>query len=121
MSLNTTVPKVIKILQQKGEINDELDYALMNYLLQHIGPGYTACQPQLVELDDGNQAIKMGIDNTFIGKDNKLMGLGIVGTLFVDVANLKVIFCSSREELEENTKKLQDAGVEPQVRPRGKY
>ncbi|MFX1237614.1 MAG: hypothetical protein ACFFAS_00620 [Promethearchaeota archaeon] len=121
MTLNTTIPKVVKIIQEKGEINDEIDYALMNYLLQHVGPGYTACQPQLVELDGGTQAIKMGIDNTFIGKDNQLLGLGIVGNLFVEVDTLKIIYCSSKEELEENTQKLQEAGVEPQIRPRGKY
>ena len=27
-------PSVIKILQKQGEIDDELDYALMNYLIQ---------------------------------------------------------------------------------------
>ena len=49
-------PSIIKILQKQGEINDELDYAIMNYLLQNRGPGYTACQPSLVELEDGKQA-----------------------------------------------------------------
>ena len=43
-------PKIVKVLQEKGDINDELDYALMNYLIQNRGAGYTACQPQLVEL-----------------------------------------------------------------------
>ena len=31
-------PSIIKILQKQGEINDELDYAIMNYLLQNRFP-----------------------------------------------------------------------------------
>ena len=116
-----SAPNVIKILQEEGEINDELDYALMNYLLKNRGGGFTACQPQLVELENGQQAIKMGLDSTFIGKNNQLMGLGIVGTLFVDVNSLKVLYCTPREQLEANIKKLESAGVEPQPRPKGKY
>jgi hypothetical protein len=116
-----SAPNVAKVIQEHGEINDELDYALMNYLLKNRGGGYTACQPSLVELSDGSQAIKMGLDNTFIGKDNKLMGLGIVGTLFVNVNSLKVMFCTPLDDLEANIQKFKDAGVEPQERPKGKY
>ena len=118
-----SAPNVIKVLQEQGEINDELDFALMNYLIANRGTGYTACQPQLVELENGKQAIKMNIDNTFIDKDNKLMGLGIVGTIFIDVDSLdkKIIHCSSSEELNKNIKKLKDAGIQPQARPKGKY
>ena len=54
-----SAPNVIKVLQEQGEINDELDFALMNYLIANRGTGYTACQPQLVELENGKQAIKM--------------------------------------------------------------
>ena len=116
-------PIVIKILQEKGEINDEIDYALMIYLMKKRGSGFTACQPQLVELENGKQAIKMNIDHTFIDKDNKLMGLGIVGTLFVDVESpeLDIIYCSSSEDLVNNIEKLKNAGIKPQPRPKGKY
>ena len=116
-------PIVIKILQETGEISDEVDYALMNYLIKKRGTGYTACQPQLVELENSKQAIKMNIDHTFIDKDNKLMGLGIVGTLFVDVESpeLDIIYCSSSEELNKNIVKLKNAGIQPQTRPKGKY
>ena len=116
-------PIVIKILQEKGEINDEIDYALMIYLMKKRGSGFTACQPQLVKLENGKQAIKMNIDHTFIDKDNKLMGLGIVGTLFVDVESpeLDIIYCSSSEELTKNIEKLKNAGIQPQPRPKGKY
>jgi hypothetical protein len=120
MSL-TNAPSVIKILQEQGEINDELDFALMNYLITNRGTGYTACQPQLVELENGKQAIKMNIDNTFIDRDNKLMGLGIVGSLFIDIKSLQVIYCSSSEELAINIEKLKNAEIQPQARPKGKY
>jgi len=116
-----SAPIVVKILQEQGEINDELDYALMNYLIQNRGPGYTACQPSLVELDGGRLAIKMNIDHTFIDNDNQLMGLGIVGQIYIDHKTLKVIYCTPRKFLEENIEKLKSAGIEPEPRPKGKY
>ena len=115
------IPNVLKVLQEQGSISDELDYALMNYLLKNRGTGYTACQPSLVELEGGKQAIKMGIDNTFIGKNNQLMGLGIVRTLLIDNDSLHVIYCTPKEELEANIEKLRNAGITPQTRPKGKY
>ena len=114
-------PSIIKILQKQGEINDELDYAIMNYLLQNRGLGYTACQPSLVELEEGKQAIKVNLDHTFVDKDNQLMGLGIVGKIYVDIETLQVIYCTSKEDLENNIKILQDAGIPPEIRPKGKY
>lgn len=118
-SLN--VPKVVKILQEQGEIDDELDYALMNYLMRNRGAGYTACQPKLVEIEDGKKVIKMDIDSTFVDKDNNLMGLGIVGSLFIDHDSLKIIYCTPVEDLIKNIEKLKNAGIEPQKRPKGKY
>jgi len=115
------IPKIINTLEEKGTISDELDYALMNYLLKNRGPGFTACQPSLVELEGEKKAIKMGIDSTFIGKDNQLMGLGIVGNLLIDYESMKVIYCTPLEELEENIQKLKEAGITPQKRPKGKY
>ncbi len=115
------IPNVVKVLQEQGAISDELDYALMNYLLKNRGTGYTACQPSLVELEGEIKAIKMGIDNTLIGKNNQLMGLGIVGTLFIDFDSLKVIYCTPKEDLEANIEKLKNAGITPQTRPKGKY
>ncbi len=115
------IPSVVNILQEDGAINDELDYALMNYLLKNRGTGYTACQPSLVELEGGKKAIKMNIDNTLIDKNNQLMGIGIVGTLFIDSETLQVIYCTSKEDLDNNIEKLISAGYKPQPRPRGKY
>ncbi len=114
-------PIIKKILQENGEINDELDFALMNYLLTNRGTGFTACQPQLVELDNSKNAIKMSIDHTFIDQNNQLMGLGIVGTIFIDLDTLKITFCSSSEDLANNIEKLKNAGIKPQPRPKGKY
>lgn len=114
-------PSVVKILQEEGAINDELDYALMTYIIKNRGTGYTACQPSLVELEGGKKAIKMNIDNTLIDKNNQLMGIGIVGTLFIDSETLQVIYCTPKEELDSNIEKLISAGYKPQPRPRGKY
>ncbi|MFX1257303.1 MAG: hypothetical protein ACFFAN_05565 [Promethearchaeota archaeon] len=116
-----TAPHVVKVLQEEGTISDEIDYAIMNYLLKNRGTGFTACQPQLVELNDGKKAIKMSIDNTFIDKNNQLLGLGIVGILIIDYNTLKVLYCTPKEELEANIQKLKDAGISPQARPKGKY
>ena len=116
-----SIPNVVNILQEDGAINDELDYALMTYLLKNRGTGYTACQPSLVELEGGKKAIKMNIDNTLIDKNNQLMGIGIVGTLFIDSETLQVIYCTSKEDLDNNIEKLISAGYKPQPRQRGKY
>lgn len=114
-------PNVAQILQESGEINDELDYALMNYLLKNRGGGFTACQPQLVKLEGGNKAIKMDIDSTFVDKNNNLKGLGIIGKMYIDFDTLQVIYCTPLETLEQNIEKLKKAGIQPQPRPRGKY
>ena len=116
-----SAPKILKVLEENGEIPDELDYALMNYLMRNCGPGYTACQPKLVELENGKKAIKMGIDHTFIDKDNKPMGLGIVGNLIIDYDTLQVLYCTPTTELEKNVEKLRQSGIQPQPRPKGKY
>ena len=102
-----SAPNVIKVLQENGEINDELDYAIMNYLLKNRGSGYTACQPKLVELEGEKQAIKMDLDHTFIDKNNQLMGLGIVGNIFIDIDTLQVIYCTPKEDLEQNIEKFE--------------
>ncbi len=116
-----SAPKIVKTLQENGEISDELDYAIMTFLMKNRGAGFTACQPQLVELDNGQHAIRMNIDNTFVGKNNQLMGLGIVGKILIDDKSLSIIYCTPLAELQANIEKLKQAGYEPQERPRGKY
>jgi hypothetical protein len=114
-------PKIKEVLEEKGEISDELDYALMNFLLKNRGSGYTPCQPQLVQLENGKEVIKMNIDNTFIDKNNNLMGLGIVGKMFIDPESFEILYATPKKQLEQNIEKLEDAGVEPKPRPKGKY
>jgi len=114
-------PKIVKLLSDRGEIDDELDYALMSYLLKNRGEGFTACQPKLVELESDKKAIVMDIDNTFINKNNQLMGLGIVGNIFIDYDTLKIIYCTPLDELNANIQMLKNHGVAPQERPEGKY
>jgi len=116
-----SIPNVVKVIQNEGSISDELDYALMNYLLQNRGPGFTACKPSMVELEGRNKAIKMNIDHTFVDKSNKLMGLGIVGTMYIEYDNFKVLYCTPKAELDANIKKLKETGIQPQPRPKGKY
>ncbi|TFG00896.1 MAG: hypothetical protein EU541_00875 [Promethearchaeota archaeon] len=114
-------PKIKEVLQEKGSISDELDFALVNFLIKNRGIGFTPCKPQLVKLEDGREAIKVSIDNTFVNKENQLMGLGIVGKIYVDPETLNILYATSKEEIEENIKKLEDRGFEPQPRPKGKY
>ena len=114
-------PKVAKIINERGEISDELDYAISKFILSERSSGFTACCPQLVEIEDGSQAIKMGLDNTFIGKDGKIYGLGIVGYLYISTKDFSIIYCTPLNEMEENVQILKDSGVEAKIRPKGKY
>ncbi len=52
---------------------------------------------------------------------NKLMGLGIVGNIYIDYDTLKIIYCTPIEDLQSNIKKLKLHGISPQERPKGKY
>lgn len=116
-----TEPKVTKIINERGEISDELDYAISKFIISERGAGFTACCPQLIEIEDGSQAIKMGLDNTFIGKDGNIFGLGIVGYLYISIKDFSIIYCTPLNEMEENVKVLKDTKVEAKVRPKGKY
>jgi hypothetical protein len=114
-------PVVTKVIEEQGEISDEIDYALASFVANNIGFGYTPCQPALVELNNGKQVIRMGLDHTFVGEKNKLMGYGIVGYLFIDPETMDVLYCTPVEELEKNVETITNSGVAPQPRPRGKY
>ncbi|OLS16289.1 MAG: hypothetical protein RBG13Loki_0112 [Promethearchaeota archaeon CR_4] len=114
-------PVVKKIIEEQGEISDEIDYALANFVANNIGFGYTPCQPALVELNNGKQVIRMGLDHTFVGAKNQLMGYGIVGYLYIDPETMDVLYCTPSEELEKGVETILNSGVAPQPRPRGKY
>lgn len=113
-------PRVTSIITA-GEISDEVDYAVAMYIGNERGFGLTACQPHLVEIDDGRQLVRMAIDSTFRGDDNKIYGYGEVGRIYLDPNdNFAVIWCSPAEEIEANRNELMET-VEPEERPRGKY
>lgn len=114
-------PIVTNVVNESGEVSDEIDYALSKFLLAERGAGFTACQPKLVELEDGTQAIKMGIDHTYLGTDMNIYGFGIVGQIYVSTKDFSIVYCTPIEELEENIKVLKDSGIDPQIRPKGKY
>ncbi len=121
MRLSTLEPVVKKIIEEHGEISDEIDYALASFVANNIGFGYTPCQPALVELNNGKQVIRMGLDYTFLGEKNQLMGYGIVGFLYIDPESMDVLYCTPTQELEKNVETITNSGMAPQPRPRGKY
>jgi len=117
-------PKIVKILQEHGEVSDEIDYFINMKLIELYGGGFTACQPSLVELEGGLQAIKMGIDYTYIdAKSSEVMGYGIIGSIYLNVENElpKIIYITPKEELDEKIKYIIENGIEAQPRPKGKY
>ena len=123
MSINE--PKILKVLEESGELSDELDYMVNSRLMQERGMGYTACSPSLVEIDRGGvpaQVIKMGIDHTFVdGESGNVMGYGIVGYLFFQAEPFEVVFVTPQEELDSKVKYILESGMEASIRPKGKY
>jgi hypothetical protein len=119
-------PQVEEIVVPQGEVSDEVDYFVNNTLMQERGPGYTACQPALVRFSDGQVAIRMGIDATFVDADtNEVMGYGIVGYLYLsydesDPTDVELLYIAPNDVLEANLEELVDS-VDPTPRPKGKY
>ncbi|TFG20937.1 MAG: hypothetical protein EU530_01935 [Promethearchaeota archaeon] len=118
-------PKILKILEESGELSDELDYMVNNHLMAERGMGYTACSPSLVEIEyTGNpkQVIKMGIDHTFVDVDSgQVMGYGIVGYLFFQAEPFEVLYITPTEDLESKVTYILESGMEASERPKGKY
>ncbi len=112
-------PKIKKVIYPEGQIPDELDWELTKYLME-LGIGYTPCQPSMVELEDGRQAIKLNIDKTAVKSDG-VYGFGIIGSIYLEIpkspTDLRIIYITSKEELEtRGNQALQTA--EPQKRPK---
>ena len=112
-------PVVKKVIHPEGQIPDELDWELTKKLME-FGVGYTPCQPSMVELEDGRQAIKLNIDKTAVKSDG-VYGFGIIGSIYLEIpkspTDLRIIFITPKEVLEElGNKALQTA--EPQKRPK---
>ena len=118
-------PKIIKVIEESGELSDELDYMVNNRLMAERGMGYTACSPSLVEIDHGGnptQVIKMGIDHTFVDSETtNVMGYGIVGYLYFQAEPFKVLYITPQADLEAKVKYILESGMEASVRPKGKY
>ena len=110
-------PKVVKVLQKAGKVNEEIDWQVAKHVMS-LG-GYTACQPSLVELENGKQAIKYLLDKTVVEKDG-LYGYGIVGSLYVSLDPLGILWFTPKEILEKNSEELIKT-AKPQKRPRGAY
>ena len=112
-------PKVNKVIHPEGQIPDELDWELTKILMEY-GVGYTPCQPSMVELEGGRQAIKLNIDKTAVKSDG-VYGFGIIGSIYIEIpksaTDLRIIYMTSKEELEaKGIQALENA--EPQKRPK---
>ncbi|MHA1819217.1 MAG: hypothetical protein ACTSU2_04780 [Promethearchaeota archaeon] len=121
-------PKILKVIEENGEIDDVLDYIVNNRLLKERGMGFTACQPQLVEIDlngKPTKAIKMGIDHTYVDEDGQVMGYGIIGHIYLSLSedpnNVEFYYITPKEELEEKIKYIMENDIEPTPRPSSKY
>jgi hypothetical protein len=129
-------PTIKSIIVTQGDVSDELDYFVNTYVLSHRGMGLTACEPSLVELDGGIQAIRFKLDSTFVDSvSNEIKGygqlgsdIGFVGEVLVSYDetnqdNMEVLFISSQEEIDF---KIQEILANPDaypsfIRPKGKY
>lgn len=107
-------PKVIKVLEKSGRVDEEVDWQVAKYIMDF--GGYTPCQPSLVELEDGQQAIKYLIDKTVVEKDG-LYGYGIVGSIYVSLEPLGIMWMTPKAVLDKSSEKLIKT-AKPQKRPR---
>ena len=118
-------PKILKVLEESGELSDELDYMVNNRLMAERGMGYTACSPSLVEIEHAGspkQVIKMGIDHTFVESEtSQVMGYGIVGYLFFQVEPFEIFYITPTEDLELKVTYILESGMDASIRPKGKY
>lgn len=117
-------PKILFVVEESGELSDELDYMVNNRLMAERGMGYTACSPSLVEVDlkgIQTQVIRMGIDSTFRSDNGQVMGYGIVGYLYFIVEPFEVIYITPKDQLEEIVKYIIESGRDAFERSKGKY
>ncbi|MBD3227337.1 MAG: hypothetical protein GF329_04040 [Candidatus Lokiarchaeota archaeon] len=110
-------PKEEKVLAKHGKVSDQIDWKVYKFLMNERGPGYTACKPSLVQLDDGTQAIKFLIDLTAVLDDGNLYGYGIIGEIYVDYKTGEIIWATPIEELRKKSSELFKV-AKPQLRPK---
>ena len=111
-------PNEIRIIASSGKISDELDWKVSQFLLKERGPGYTSCQPSLVEIEGDmgpKETIKLLIDLTTVMEDG-VYGYGIIGEILVDFESEEIIYCTPKEVLEERANKVIQS-AQPQKRP----
>lgn len=128
-------PKVLSVIAA-GDVSDEIDFFVNNYLANERGMGLTACQPALVDLENVGQAIRFKIDYTFVDSNtNKVMGYGIldsedgfVGEIFISYSednpdDIDVVYITSKDDIEKATEVILNnpEKYHPQERPKGKY
>ncbi len=128
-------PVVNKVLEPSGEVSDEVDYAVNRYLMSERGYGLTACQPSLVEIEDGSKAIRFKLDSTFVDSDtDEVKGYGnlntkegFVGEMFISYnpenEDMHMMYITPMEEIEKKREEILDNPEKypPKVRPKGKY
>jgi len=129
------IPKIVNILTQ-GDVSDELDFFVNNYLATERGIGLTACEPTLVELESIGQAIRFKIDSTFLdASTNEVKGYGnlgsdegFVGEIFVSFDetnpdNIDILYITPKEEIDTAVQNIMANAdkFNPVVRPKGKY
>jgi hypothetical protein len=107
-------PKVVQVIEEKGKVDEQVDWQVAKHVMA-LGQ-YTPCQPSLVELEGGKQAIKYLIDKTVVEKDG-LYGYGIVGSLYVSLDPLGIMWFTPKEILEKRSEELIKT-AQPQKRPR---
>ncbi|MHA1270333.1 MAG: hypothetical protein ACTSPY_11140 [Candidatus Helarchaeota archaeon] len=109
-------PNVIKVLAEHGKVSDEIDWNVYKFLMNERGPGYTACSPSLVQLENEKQAIRFLIDLTAVFEDGNLYGYGIIGEIFVDIETSEIIWATPLDILREKSTELLKI-AKPQLRP----
>lgn len=130
-----SLPRITNILAA-GDVSDELDFFVNNYLATERGLGLTACEPTLVELENIGQAIRFKIDSTYLDADsNEIKGYGNIGTdegfvgeIYVsfDETNpedIDVLFITPKEEIDAAVQNIMANAdkFNAVVRPKGKY
>ena len=126
---NMNEPEIISVIESEGEVDDSVDYFVNNLVMRERGMGFTACSPSLVEIktdeSEKEKVIKFGLDHTYVDDKGQVMGYGIVGYMYVSIAdepqNMKVFYLTPKEILEEKINYIHENNIEATPRPRGKY
>ena len=122
-------PEIVRIIESSGEVDDLIDYLANNLVVKECGMGFTACSPSLEEITtEGSekvQSIKFGLDHTFVNENGQVMGYGIVGHMYISIADnpneIEILYITPKEELDQKINFIHQNNIEATPRPRGKY